>query len=77
MDDPGVQAVIEQVKEQIALRSGDVKTTDLWGRRRFAYEIDHKHEGYYVVLEFVAEGTGPRRARALAPARGRRSSATS
>ena len=58
VDDPGVQAVIEQVKEQIALRSGDVKKTDLWGRRRFAYEIDHKHEGTYVVLEFVAPGTG-------------------
>ena len=58
VDDPGVQAVIDQVKEQIALRSGDVKKVDLWGRRRFAYEIDHKHEGTYVVLEFVAPGTG-------------------
>jgi small subunit ribosomal protein S6 len=55
VDDPGVQAVIEQVKEQIALRSGDVKKTDLWGRRRFAYEIDHKHEGSYVVSEVLAE----------------------
>ena len=58
VDDPGVQAVIDQVKEQIALRSGDVKKVDLRGRRRFAYEIDHKHEGTYVVLQFVAPGTG-------------------
>ena len=58
VDDPGVQAVIDQVKEQIALRSGEVKTVDLWGKRRFAYEINHKVEGYYVVLELVAEGTG-------------------
>ena len=58
VDDAGVPAVIDQVKEQIALRQGDVKNVDLWGRRRFAYEIDHKHEGTYAVLEFVAPGTG-------------------
>ena len=26
------------------------------GRRRFAYEIDHKTEGYYVVWELTSEG---------------------
>jgi len=25
-------------------------------RRRFAYEIDHKTEGYYLVMQIVAEG---------------------
>ncbi|MCY3785655.1 MAG: 30S ribosomal protein S6 [bacterium] len=25
-----------------------------WPKRRFAYEIDHRSEGYYVVLEFVS-----------------------
>ena len=34
----------------------EVKTTDSWGRRKFAYEIDHKTEGFYVVLEILAEG---------------------
>ncbi len=58
VDDSDVQSVVDQVTEQIALRSGDVKNVDLWGRRRFAYEIDHKHEGTYVVLQFVAPGTG-------------------
>ena len=58
VDDPGVQQVIGQVTEQIALRSGEIKNVDVWGKRRFAYEIDHKHEGTYVVLEFVAPGTG-------------------
>lgn len=27
-----------------------------WPKRRFAYEIDHLDEGYYVVIEFVSEG---------------------
>ena len=26
-----------------------------WGRRTFAYELQHKREGYYVVIEFTAE----------------------
>jgi ribosomal protein S6 len=26
-----------------------------WGRRRLAYEIDHKHEGAYHLLNFDAE----------------------
>ena len=30
-----------------------MKREDRWGRRRFAYEINHKHEGYYVLWEFV------------------------
>ena len=27
-----------------------------WPKRRFAYEIDHLNEGYYVVIEFAADG---------------------
>ena len=39
------------------LNDGDSKlaTTDKWGKRKFAYEIDHKTEGHYVVLEMVTE----------------------
>ena len=34
---------------QIAARGATVASTDRWGRRRFAYEIDHRTEGVYVV----------------------------
>lgn len=34
---------------------GTVRSTDFWGKRRFAYEIDHVHEGYYSVVEFDGE----------------------
>ena len=33
-----------------------VGKADWWGKRRFAYEIDHKSEGYYAVLNVVAPG---------------------
>jgi small subunit ribosomal protein S6 len=36
-------------------RGATVSNKDVWGKRRFAYEIRHLHEGYYSVLSFAAE----------------------
>jgi len=33
-----------------------IKKIDPWGKRKFAYEIDHKQDGTYLVLEFLTEG---------------------
>jgi small subunit ribosomal protein S6 len=54
-DDSAVEAAVRRIGEQVETRHGEIKTTDCWGRRRFAYEIDHKHEGSYIVFEIVAE----------------------
>ena len=56
LDDEAYRAWVDQVAGQIASAGGRVATTDLWGKRRFAYEIDHKWEGFYAVLEVFAEG---------------------
>jgi len=53
LDDDVIDAQVKRVAELITQRGGDIKAEDRWGRRRFAYEIDHKTEGYYVVYEFV------------------------
>lgn len=34
---------------------GTVEKVDVWGRRRLAYEIDHKVEGIYAVVDMTAE----------------------
>jgi small subunit ribosomal protein S6 len=34
----------------------DPERINRWPKRRFAYEIDHRSEGYYVVIEFVCSG---------------------
>ena len=34
---------------------GSVDKVDVWGRRRLAYDIDHKSEGIYTVVDLVAE----------------------
>ena len=55
LDDAEVQDALKELRTRIE----DVATiagVDFWGRRKFAYEIDHKTEGYYSVIELVAEG---------------------
>ena len=55
VDDAGVQARIAATTEAIEAENGVVASLDNWGKRRFAYEIDHKNEGTYLVLEIVTE----------------------
>lgn len=55
VEDAGVQDALKRLGQQVADGGGSVAKTDLWGRRRFAYEINHKFEGIYVVLEIVTE----------------------
>jgi small subunit ribosomal protein S6 len=33
---------------------GTVDKVDFWGKRRFSYEINHKTEGYYAVIELIS-----------------------
>ncbi len=46
-----VRTLVGEV-EGVVNSSGSVTGTDFWGKRRFAYEIDHLHEGFYSVVEF-------------------------
>ena len=55
LDDAGVTAELDRVGEMVTAAGGSVVSTDLWGKRRFAYEINHQYEGIYVVLEIVTE----------------------
>lgn len=50
--------VADKVAELESFLSGkgaSVESKDLWGKRRFAYEIDHISEGFYSVIKFQAE----------------------
>ncbi|MDJ0792223.1 MAG: 30S ribosomal protein S6 [Acidimicrobiia bacterium] len=52
MAEPDVRNAVSEVEAAITARDGVVKETDFWGKRRFAYEIDHMNEGYYSVIVF-------------------------
>lgn len=50
-----VQKAVQRVSKLCTDGGATIATTDFWGRRKFAYEINHKLEGYYLVLELTAE----------------------
>ena len=47
----------EHSRVEAALQEGgaEITASDFWGKRRFAYEIQHIHEGYYTLVAFTAE----------------------
>ncbi len=53
-----VEPVINRVADLVAGEGGKIASTDNWGRRKFAYKINHKTEGTYVVWEIVTETAG-------------------
>ena len=55
LDDVQVQDELKDLRSRIE-EVATIADVDFWGRRRFAYEIDHKTEGYYSVIELTAEG---------------------
>jgi small subunit ribosomal protein S6 len=44
--------VIARVRDLIEKGGGAFERHDVWGRRKLAYEIDHKTEGSYHLLSF-------------------------
>jgi small subunit ribosomal protein S6 len=47
--------IVTRIRESIEKDGGRWDNEDAWGRRRLAYEIDHKPEGVYHLLTFAAE----------------------
>jgi small subunit ribosomal protein S6 len=55
-DDEEVMRLSEALQKIITGQEGNVTKTEIMGRRQLAYEIKHKREGTYVLLEI--EGSG-------------------
>jgi small subunit ribosomal protein S6 len=56
LDEDTVQRTVERFTTLIATLGGTVTGVDHWGKRQFAYEIDHMWEGYYTVVDLDAPG---------------------
>ncbi|MBA3765151.1 MAG: 30S ribosomal protein S6 [Actinobacteria bacterium] len=54
-DEKVVSTAADRITKVVSTKGGEVSNIDRWGRRRFAFEIDHANEGYYVVVSFTAE----------------------
>ena len=55
VDDAAVEANLTRLKDLVKAKSGKVGDVHKWGRRRFAYELKHRWEGNYTVVELDAE----------------------
>ncbi len=51
LDESTVQTSLNKITGLAEAAGASVEKIDKWGLRRFAYEIKHKWEGFYVVLE--------------------------
>nr|WP_272902466.1 30S ribosomal protein S6 [Brevibacterium daeguense] len=54
LDERSVSTTVEKLTKVVTADGGSIDNVDVWGRRRFAYEIQKKTEGYYVVVDFQA-----------------------
>lgn len=50
-----IRATIDRATGIISASGGNPGRVDRWGKRRFAYELNHRWEGYYVLIEASAE----------------------
>lgn len=55
-DDEEVMRLTEALQKIVTSQEGVITKTEMMGRRQLAYEIKHKREGIYVLLEI--EGSG-------------------
>lgn len=53
-----MQAHLDKALGVITTHGGTVDGIDRWGRRSFAYEVNHKREGYYIIARFRSESEG-------------------
>jgi small subunit ribosomal protein S6 len=52
LDDDKVQDAVKRVNTLIERSGGTVDRTNLWGKRKLAYEVKHQKEGSYVLQDF-------------------------
>ncbi len=52
LDDDKVQDAVKRVNTLIERSGGSADRTNLWGKRKLAYEVKHQKEGIYVLQDF-------------------------
>ncbi|HVS48052.1 MAG TPA: 30S ribosomal protein S6 [Candidatus Dormibacteraeota bacterium] len=52
LDDDKVQDAVKRVNTLIERSGGTLERTNLWGKRKLAYEVKHQKEGSYVLQDF-------------------------
>ena len=59
LEEEKITALSEKFQKLIA-DNGTVESVDVWGKRKLAYPIDFKTEGYYVLVNFTSNPEFPK-----------------
>jgi small subunit ribosomal protein S6 len=55
LDEEPIAGVLSRATDLIRAGGGTPGKVDRWGKRRFAYELHHRWEGSYVLIDATAE----------------------
>jgi small subunit ribosomal protein S6 len=55
LEESAVQQVINRSTEVLTKGAGTVNRVEKWGKRRLAYELNHRTEGYYVLFDVTSD----------------------
>lgn len=58
LEEEAIAGIVEKFKALIS-NAGEIESVDEWGKRRLAYPINFKTEGYYVLVNFSAKADLP------------------
>lgn len=59
LEEDAITALTEKFKSLIA-ENGTVESVDVWGKRKLAYPINFKTEGFYVLVNFSSNPEFPK-----------------
>lgn len=54
-----VEKTIEKINTLLTSNNANVEAVEKWGTRKFAYPINYKNEGYYVLYKLTAPAECP------------------
>ena len=60
LEDSARVELIERFSELVKKNGGEIDRVDEWGKRRLAYAIQYKTEGYYVLMYIAAPSELPK-----------------
>ena len=59
LEDGARVELINRFSELVKKNGGEIDRVDEWGKRRLAYAINYKTEGYYVLMNFESKPEFP------------------
>ena len=55
LEEDAIRTIVERATELLRTQGAEPAPVETWGKRRLAYELNHRTEGYYVLLRVNGE----------------------